>query len=246
MRQLKNPKIWWRALIFAIRKLENPLWCPKSYRPISLLCILFKILERLICAHVDPIIETLLPRKQAGFRHRRSAVDQVTWLTQNIEDSLKKKKAGVVFVDFTAAYGTVWYRGLNCKLLPDRHMVHMIMQMVGNRSFTLPPETVKGAGYDIWRTASNRDLSWCPFSSTPTSTTCKPTTVSRMYAYSDDLAIMHADGDWQAVEGVLNKDMANAGEYLQTWKLKLSITKKRCLQPSTLTTRKLNVSLKST
>jgi len=36
---------------------------------------------------------------------------------------------------------------------------------------------------------------------------------------------MHADGDWQAVEGVLSKDMTTTGEYLQTWKLKLSTTK---------------------
>jgi len=37
---------------------------------------------------------------------------------------------------------------------------------------------------------------------------------------------LHADGGWQAVEGVLAKDMATVGEYLQTWKLKLSTTKK--------------------
>jgi len=36
---------------------------------------------------------------------------------------------------------------------------------------------------------------------------------------------MHSDGDWQAVEGVLTKDMATEGEHLQTWKLKLSTTK---------------------
>ena len=35
---------------------------------------------------------------------------------------------------------------------------------------------------------------------------------------------MHADGDWQAVEGALSKDMATLDEYLQTWKLKLSTT----------------------
>ena len=51
-----------------------------------------------------------------------------------------------------------------------------------------------------------------------------PNTVSRKYAYADDLAIMHADGDWQAVEGVLTKDMAAVDEYLQTWKVKLSTT----------------------
>jgi len=52
-----------------------------------------------------------------------------------------------------------------------------------------------------------------------------PTTLSRKYACADDLAIMHADGDWQAGEGALSKDMATVGEYLQTWKLKLSTTK---------------------
>jgi len=36
---------------------------------------------------------------------------------------------------------------------------------------------------------------------------------------------MHADGDRQAVEGALSKDMATVGEYLQTCKLKLSATK---------------------
>jgi len=52
-----------------------------------------------------------------------------------------------------------------------------------------------------------------------------PATISRNYAYADDLAIMHADGDWRAVEGALSKDVATLGEYLQTWKLKLSTTK---------------------
>ena len=47
----------------------------------------------------------------------------------------------------------------------------------------------------------------------------------RKYAYADDVAIMHANGDWQAVEGVRTKDMATIGEYLQTRKLKLSTTK---------------------
>jgi len=35
---------------------------------------------------------------------------------------------------------------------------------------------------------------------------------------------MHADEDWQALEGVLTKDMATVAEYLQTWKLRLSTT----------------------
>jgi len=37
-----------------------------------------------------------------------------------------------------------------------------------------------------------------------------PNTVFRKYAYADDLATMHADGDWQAVEVVLTKGRGNA------------------------------------
>ena len=140
MRQLKIPKIWRRALIVGRKAIGDP----KSYRPISLLCVAFKILERLIYARVDAIIDPLLPREQAGFLHWRSTVDQVTLLTQDIEDSFSaKKKAGAVFVDITAAYNIVWHCGPTynlLQLLPDRHMVHMILEMVSNRRFTLTTE----------------------------------------------------------------------------------------------------------
>ena len=81
MRQLKIPKIWRRVLEVAIPKPEKPLRHPKSYRPISLLCVPFKILERRIYAPVETITDPLLSQEQAGFRHGRSAVDQVTLLT---------------------------------------------------------------------------------------------------------------------------------------------------------------------
>jgi len=52
-----------------------------------------------------------------------------------------------------------------------------------------------------------------------------PNIVSRKYAYADDLEIMHADGDWQALEGVLRKGMTTVSGFLQTRKVKLSTTK---------------------
>ena len=66
-------------------------------------------------------------------------MDQVTLLTQELEDSFEaKKKAGAVFVDLTAAYDTVWLRGLTCKLLhllPDRHIVKMIIKACPKHEF---------------------------------------------------------------------------------------------------------------
>jgi len=111
-----------------------------------------------------------------------------------------------------------WHRGITCKLLrllPDRHMIRMIMVMVGNgkrrrlqyHKNVVPQESVLAPLlFNIY----TNDL---------------PNTVSRKYVLAGDLAIMHADGDWQAMEGVLSKDMATVNEYLQTWKPKLRTTK---------------------
>jgi len=119
MHQPKIPKIWRKALIVAIPQPEKPPGDAKSYHPTSLLRVPFKILDRLIYAHVKPIIDPLLPLEQAGFRHGRSAADQVNLLTQDIKDSfLATKKAGTVFVNRTAhpmtVYGTVTSPASGC------------------------------------------------------------------------------------------------------------------------------------
>ena len=120
----------------AIPKPNKPLGDPKSYRPISLLCVPFKILVRFIYVRIEPIIGPLLPREQAGFWPGRLTIDRVTVLTQEIENSfLAKIKTGAVFVNLTEVYSTVWHRSLTCKLLhllPDKHMVSLIIELVRN------------------------------------------------------------------------------------------------------------------
>ena len=228
MHQLKLPKIWRRALVVAILKPMKPPGEAKSYRPISLLCVPFKIMERLIYARIEPIVYPLLPQEQARFRRGRSTTDQVTLLTQGIEDSFSaKKKAGAVFVDLTAAYDAVWHCGLTCKLLhtlPDRHIAFFIMALVRNHGFTLT--TGNGAQSKLRRLKNS-----VPQGSVLAPllfniyTHDLPFTVARKFVYANDLAIMHSAVDWQSLEGTLTQDMATLSSYLQKWKLKLSTTK---------------------
>ena len=76
MCQIKFSKIWRRALAVAIPKPNKPLRHLKSYKPISLLCVFFMILERLIYACIEPIIiGPLLSIEKAGFRRGKSTVD---------------------------------------------------------------------------------------------------------------------------------------------------------------------------
>ena len=132
-----------------------------------------------------------------------------------------------MFVDLTTAYDIVWHRDLTSKLLrllPDRHMVHVIMAMGSNRSFTLTTGNRKRSRLRRLKNGIPQGSLLAPLLFNIYISDV-PTTVSRKDAYADNLAIMHADGDGQAVEGVLSKDMATIDEYLQTWKLKLSTTK---------------------
>ena len=183
----------------AIPRPMKPPRDPKSYRSISLLCIPFKILERLVHARIEPSIDPLLPQEQAGFRRGRSTVDQVTLLTQEIEDGFSaKKKAGAVFLDLTAAYDTVWHRGLTCKLLrllPDRHMVSFIMERVRNRSFSLttgngPQSRLRRLRNGVPQGSVLAPLLFNIY------TYDLPKTISKKFAYADDLAILHSTGDW--------------------------------------------------
>ena len=113
--------------IIAVPKPNKPSDDANNYRPISLLCVPLKLFERL--------------RLSRLFRNGRSTTDQVTLLTDDIEAGFEHNQTvGEALVDLTAAYDTVWLRGLHLKLLrmlPDRHMVSFVMELLTNRSSTL-------------------------------------------------------------------------------------------------------------
>ena len=216
--------MWRRWRVVAIPKPSKPVEDSQSYRSIFLLCIPYKILERLIDNCVEPIVDPLLPKEQAGFRHDKPTVDQVVLFKQTIFCLLlRKKKTGAVFVDLTAAYDTVWHRGLTWKLLrllPDKHMVRMIMKLVRNRSFTLTTGDSKPSRLRL-KNCVPQESFLAPLLFNINIYDLHSVT-SNKYAYADDLAIFYSSGDWKVLERTLSEDMITLSVNLQTWRIKLS------------------------
>ena len=77
------PKIWRKAKVMAVEKPGKDLSLAANYRPISLLSVCCKLLERLALQRISPTVsvEGLLSPDQAGFRKVQSTCDQVAALT---------------------------------------------------------------------------------------------------------------------------------------------------------------------
>nr|KAG5710959.1 hypothetical protein BaRGS_013693 [Batillaria attramentaria] len=116
----KCPDSWREAVIVPVLKKQKDKTKKTSYRPISLLSCLGKLMERIVNARLLKHLEenNLLNNTQSAFRKNRSTEDQLVFLAQEIENAYqKRKKTLAVFIDLTKAFDKVWRDGLLLKLL---------------------------------------------------------------------------------------------------------------------------------
>ena len=114
------PYIWKHAIVIPIPKPFKDTSNPINYRPISLLCSLSKVFERIIQFRLLNHIETkqCLPNIQFGFRQFHSTNHQVKRLAQTIKVNINNKRSiGVVLLDVEKAFDCVWHEGLLFKFI---------------------------------------------------------------------------------------------------------------------------------
>ena len=219
--------MWKLVKVVAVLKPNKPPDNAKSYRPISHLCTACTIYERLIYNRIIPVVESILPKEQAGFRQGRCTLDQVALLTEDIEKTFDNRmKAGTVLVDLSAAYDTVWHRGLTLKLLrtiPSKEMVRVIMGMISQRRFHVHVGKEKSR----CRILTNGVPQGSVIAPTLFNlyTYDIPATICSKYIYADDIAIMHSHKKFQTIERVLTCDLEKLRTYFHNWRLKLNTSK---------------------
>lgn len=116
------PSAWKKAKVLPLRK-KKRLNCIENLRPISLLCVLSKVFEKLLKRQVVAHIErfNLLSDQQAGFRKGQSVKTALLRVYDDIAVAVdNKNKVVLLLLDFSKAFDTISHSKL-CSKLYDRY-----------------------------------------------------------------------------------------------------------------------------
>ena len=114
----KVPCIWKQANVTPIHK-KGDKSDPNNYRPVSLLSIPGKVLEKIIFKHIFNHIRdnSILTEWQSGFMPGCSTVSQLLEIYHKFCQSVESgKEVRVIFLDISRAFDRVWHAGLLYKL----------------------------------------------------------------------------------------------------------------------------------
>ena len=93
-----------------IEKPEKPSTAEESYRPISLLSDIAKLLENILLKRIKPHVDA--PNFQFGFKLQLATTEQIHRVVTNIERAPEEKKYRIaIFIDVAQSFNEVWHDG---------------------------------------------------------------------------------------------------------------------------------------
>ena len=120
LQQSKIPDDWRHARVSPLYKSgKNDRSAPANYRPISLTCLICKVMEHVVCSHLMNHLDNnkVLTDFQHAFRKKRSCESQLILTVDEISQALKDgKQVDCILLDFAKAFDKVSHKRLAAKL----------------------------------------------------------------------------------------------------------------------------------
>lgn len=140
------PIIWKNSEIIPVPKPNKNHNNTESYRPISLLPSLSKILEKIILKRINNHLNITqsIPKHQFGFINKLSTSHQLLRISEHIHTAFQNKQHTVAtFLDISQAFDRVWHPGLIYKLKSigtPNYLLQIIKSFITDRTFTVTVE----------------------------------------------------------------------------------------------------------
>jgi hypothetical protein len=224
------PNSWKKASVVPILKPGKDPSNPSSYRPISLLSSLGKILERVILKRLKKhIVENhLFLDEQFGFREKHSTSHQLLRVVKNIKNGLQNRRStGMVLLDVEKAFDTVWHDGLVHKMFITRfpmRLIKIVRSFLSDRTFHVSVGEAK---------SDERNIP----SGVPQGAVLSPSLYCfytfdfpilrgvKLALFADDTAIYSTSDDPLVIQRDLQSALTGIAEYFYKWKIKVNASK---------------------
>lgn len=222
------------AKIIPILKPGKPPTEASSYRPISLLNAIGKILERVIYHRLIEFIEEnhLLPDFQFGFRKGHSTTHQAMRIENFIVSNKRRKwSTGMVLLDIEKAFDSIWHDGLIYKLVKLKlpaFLIGMVNAFIRNRKFAVHINNDKSDDTDMPAGLAQ-------------GTCISPILYSLFIAdipkfksielalYADDTAAYTSSKQSNIIIKRLSSTLQTLEQYFSKWKIKINNTKTQAI-----------------
>lgn len=229
------PDVWKTGVVSPIHK-EGSKSTPSNYRPISLLSIISKLLEKIVNKRVVQFLESnsLISNNQFGFRCNRSTEDAVVLLTRLVADSLDRGRRCLgAFIDLAKAFDTVSIPILLRKLynMGIRGIAHVwFLSYLTNRrqcvrvgsttsdplpvTFGVPQGSILGPTLFLIYINDIINISLHG---------------ADIICYADDTAVLFHDDSWEGVSAAAELGMSKLAHWLSSNLLTLNLNKTKFL-----------------
>lgn len=228
------PKVWRHAKVIPIPKPGKPANELSSYRPISLLSSISKILERVLLNRINDHLEenNIIPKQQCGFRTGRSTSHQLINVIKTAKENLRNKKStGVIFLDVEKAFDRVWHNGLLYKMIKlgfPSALIKTVGSFISERTFSVfingQHSEIKGIRYGVPQGAVLSPTLYNIF----THDIVRETT-DKIALFADDTALHHSSENSADIVTHLQHTGRKVQQYMEKWKINLNRQKTQAL-----------------
>ena len=227
------PKAWKHGTVIPIPKIPNPQQVG-DLRPITLLPLPGKIMERLIHNKLYPYLEenNILTSKQNGFRKQHGTPDTIFKLITLIIDNINKKKVTIaVFIDFKKAFDTLDHSILLKKLSQlnlSQNLLKWFESYLSNRSQVTYMNSCTSPIAEITHGVPQGSILG-PLLFNLYINDLVNTVQSNMILYADDSVVFVAADSLEEAGHILQNDLLNIGTWCKFHKLSINVKKTKAM-----------------